>query len=648
MLRCQGIPLQKLAQVEVQLNGGSSTRTGRRRLASEIHDVGRERTPHGPVLEHFSLEVNGQDVKIPYINPHALLYHLFNTNAAFASLVRDYCTDGVATIALYADETKPGNVLRPDVGRSMECIYWTVAEFPSWWRARRCGWMLFTVVLSRTLQQLEGGASALMAKCMKVFWSADGWNLESVGVRMPTGAVFRARFGFFVADEREIKYLWGVRGASGTKPCCSCRNVVGRMELEESLDTYLVHHTWGTPDRFDLHTRQSYEEARGMLEHEARHGTQASLAALSQVLGLCYQPCSVMFDSHLKHFANPADCTYWDWMHILLASGGVFQYEANQFVLAAQAEGVPISRLDSMSSLIHWPKGTSDRLFPNFFQKRVTQNTNGHIHAMASEMFSVARVLMLLVQMVLVPAGKLEEHCRCLTHMMAIIDILSMQDEALRHIEALRRHVLAHHSLFLRLYSACAKPKLHYLFHVADCLQKFKANMSCFAGERKHKVVKAIANHTFRHIEEHVVGRMLSDFIDDLAEASVFQDVHLLRPVNISNLLPGFFSEITDADGMLVARAAKSLVGEVRATDLLHFVEGGSHHIGFARFFLQFTYRCSAPKFYVYLESLRRTGTTWSLELPEPCLIDLRLVSNTVPYCTGASDSELLPIFWPM
>ena len=71
-------------------------------------------------------------------------------------------------------------------------------------------------------------------------------------------------------------------------------------------------------------------------------------------------------------------------------------------------------------------------------------------------------------------------------------------------------------------------------------MAKHKANLSCFAAERKHKFVKAIANHTFRHIESHVVGRMLVDFLDDITEPTRFQDVFLINPVDVSNLLPGF------------------------------------------------------------------------------------------------------------
>jgi hypothetical protein len=47
---------------------------------------------------------------------------------------------GMGRLALYFDEVKPGNVLRPDKGRSLQCVYWTLLDLPDWFRSRGYGW----------------------------------------------------------------------------------------------------------------------------------------------------------------------------------------------------------------------------------------------------------------------------------------------------------------------------------------------------------------------------------------------------------------------------------------------------------------------------------------------------------------------------
>ena len=43
------------------------------------------------------------------------------------------------------------------------------------------------------------------------------------------------------------------------------------------------------------------------------------------------------------------------------------------------------------------------------------------------------------------------------------------------------------------------KPKLHYLTHIADCIDKFKTVMSCFSGESLHRLGKAIMRSAYKY-----------------------------------------------------------------------------------------------------------------------------------------------------
>jgi len=86
------------------------------------------------------------------------------------------------------------------------------------------------------------------------------------------------------------------------------------------------------------------------LKEHATTSTRATLDNLSQVYGITYNTSSIMFDERLLKFATPATGTYWDWMHILVASGGVLQYEANQLVRSIVQAGVGLAELDEFAS----------------------------------------------------------------------------------------------------------------------------------------------------------------------------------------------------------------------------------------------------------------------------------------------------------
>ena len=84
----------------------------------------------------------------------------------------------------------------------------------------------------------------------------------------------------FLGDEKAIKEMWGLKGASGTKPCCWCKNVVGRMHVD-LIDPYFVHFTWGT--RFDMHTPESWADILTTLEHHVAYSTKKHGDNLCQV-----------------------------------------------------------------------------------------------------------------------------------------------------------------------------------------------------------------------------------------------------------------------------------------------------------------------------------------------------------------------------
>ena len=161
----------------------------------------------------------------------------------------------------------------------------------------------------------------------------------------------------------------------------------------------------------------------GILKRTAASRPRSELLNLAQAFGINPDTNSILWDDDLMEIANPASGIYWDWMRNMLASGGVFQYEANQFVLAVKDAGIQLDDIDKFASTIHWPR-KYPALPTLFFAKRVTANFDGHMHAFAGEMLNVETVLVLFAECVLRPAGILEDHCMCLHHVHVVLGIL--------------------------------------------------------------------------------------------------------------------------------------------------------------------------------------------------------------------------------
>ncbi len=153
------IPHSQLASILSALDGEEARgakRTYRARASEELRALDRQSNAYGNLVESFTIMVGGEPVAIPCINPHAFLHGVSHAAPAFGDMVRRSLRHGVGRLALYADEIKPGNTLRPDLARSLQCVDGGIAEWPDWYRSRGQGWLPFAVILAEKVKQVEG------------------------------------------------------------------------------------------------------------------------------------------------------------------------------------------------------------------------------------------------------------------------------------------------------------------------------------------------------------------------------------------------------------------------------------------------------------------------------------------------------------
>jgi hypothetical protein len=171
----------------------------------DYRDIGELQTPYGPVLKHMYLECvsDATPIRLAYACPFALLF-IACANTAFLPFLIGALGTQLGRLVYYMDETRPGNILRPDMARAMTSIFWGIPELPDWYRSKRCFWFPLAHVPSKTMHVIKGGASAIYLKICDLFWAPVDHNFERTGIFV-RGKLLKFRYGFMLVDEKAEK-----------------------------------------------------------------------------------------------------------------------------------------------------------------------------------------------------------------------------------------------------------------------------------------------------------------------------------------------------------------------------------------------------------------------------------------------------------
>eukprot|EP00973_Karenia_brevis_P054542 7579362-Karenia_brevis.AAC.1 len=129
----------------------------------------QQTTPYGPITTSIELDLEGQPYTWHVCNPFALIFALCKLNHQFCAMVHKAATQTTPNslrFGFYADELTPGNNLRPDSGRKMQCLYFCLIDLPDHYRWRQHGWWLFGCLQSKTVNKLQNGMTELFRLAM--------------------------------------------------------------------------------------------------------------------------------------------------------------------------------------------------------------------------------------------------------------------------------------------------------------------------------------------------------------------------------------------------------------------------------------------------------------------------------------------------
>ena len=152
------------------------------------------------------------------------------------------------------------------------CVYWTFKEFPSFFRHRSAGWLSFGYIRTVMLERLTGGMSYLAWRVLDVFFSQSSFSF-SLGCRCVVqgrSIHIRAAFAGFLGDEKGLKEIANTKGASGSKPCPHCKNIVSKLTLREhGPHEYFATISAPSYGDLDLHSDETFWEMVDLLVRQA-------------------------------------------------------------------------------------------------------------------------------------------------------------------------------------------------------------------------------------------------------------------------------------------------------------------------------------------------------------------------------------------
>ena len=548
--------LQSAGLLKGDLGKGSRS-AARREAQSAIEEHALADTPYGRVVQRLDLGTPAL-CQWEYVNPFAYLYHLTRMSKGFSELMTATLgsAQGPLRIVLYIDEVNPGNPLRPDKGRSTQSIYWCFADWPQWALQRAGVWLLFGVVRSSLVSELQAGESGLMRHVMKIFFAEHGHSF-SRGSLINTASgqsLLQASFGGFLADEKAHKEILLAKGASGTKPCITCKNVVRHIDPVHRSD-YLQGLDCVSYEKLDYNSNADvFLMADRLVAAKAGGMSKKDFAQLQLIFGLSYNEHGLLFDPSSRSVLLPVDNCLRDWMHALV-SGGVASTEIALLLHALRAEGVTLEMIQRFAVTFTLPKARGKVQQSWFSDQRLNDDT---VRSFASEQLSMVPILECFLSRVVKPLGMLPDHVKCFSLLRRLLEMLCLgPHDAIPYTAAIRDVILEHNHLFCRVYPDSIKPKFHHLLHIPDNMRTLGVLLSCFVTERKHRAVKKAACHVFRHFEHTVLADLINSQVEQFQEGNVERSF-LIEPKQVA--APG--------ETLLTAVAAALPCGEIRAGDI--------------------------------------------------------------------------------
>ena len=301
-------------------------------------------TPHGPVLQQFTvLKTDGQSLTVLYVKPAALLWIAVKQSPAFGEFLRQHLPSNTSAVCVYMDDVRPGNAHRPDNGRTYLAWYYSFLDLPEWWRTSELGWFDLAFTMWEDCKDIQGGVSALTDALLAAVDFPIQVQLPLEEVPQPLWEFY---FAMVMADAKAIQQMLGIKPSSGYKPCATMANLVGRVSVENVAGPYLQHYSCGGTALWDPWTSERWHDAARLVADEWEVSAERG-ERMETMLGIYHNGGRGLPYSARAPLYRLPETVQWDAMHCIWASGGIGQYQVNQFVREVTHRGLPLAQVEA-------------------------------------------------------------------------------------------------------------------------------------------------------------------------------------------------------------------------------------------------------------------------------------------------------------
>ena len=367
-------------------------------------------------------------------------------------------------------------------------------------------WFEVLLLRSNTVKEIQGGLSALVGALLGVFFSPDGHDMSLAGVslQLADGETLHAfiDLGVVLADEAALRAIYACKGAAGLKPCVLCQNVFNvttkRNVPANDPTGFAVDITCSDVNKLVKHTPETINAIARRLATARPLMNAASFGELQTRLGWNWGN-GIISNQRWLDKAMPSKVCMFDWMHVWLVSGGVFNVHVGQLMKHTKAMGITYAKLDEYVKSFAWPVtlGSSAAKTCLEAKRARTHWAEEALKVTAGECLSLAPVLANFFTAVKEqsPNAALQRHAECFLLLCRVVELLQRTARVAVDPDVLEAAICAHMSAYKDLYGPDSMtPKFHSTMHFGDFLRRLGFLPNCFALERKHRTPKRHGN----------------------------------------------------------------------------------------------------------------------------------------------------------
>lgn len=226
-----------------------------------------------------------------------------------------------AKLVYHTDEINCGNPLAADASRKLWAVYLSFMDFKAHALSKEQSWLPVTVMRSKAVANMPGGASQLAAVVLRSIFRHDFVD-PSVGFQLkaPDGTLHRLRFelGAFCQDGQAHKMLFSVKGDGGTR-CCALCNVVANGSVDNEATVVMSQAT--AEDQLQLSTDSSFAQSIVTLVEKKATLSKANFALWEQACGLVWNEHCLIYQPDLCKLVKPVSQWCHDFMHAFFVKG---------------------------------------------------------------------------------------------------------------------------------------------------------------------------------------------------------------------------------------------------------------------------------------------------------------------------------------